>query len=236
MPPTVASVPQPSASTPWLSQINPWLKIGLSVVLLGLALVLDRVEPMVAIAIGLLLLLVSVRVPGWVWLYGLVSFGLFAGFTAWLTGDWAEASFSTLRLLAIALPTPILTLTTPPATLIRALDRARLPRVLTLSVMLIWRFCPVMLQEVERIWEANLLRGVDLRWQPRQWFAGLMVPLVFQVVAYADDVAIGLQTRGYDPAAPRSCGQPLRWQYQDTLFTFLALVWLAGIVFLAGWI
>jgi energy-coupling factor transport system permease protein len=216
----------------WLTPINPFLKIGLGIGLMGLALVLKQTAAMVALVAGLLLLLTQLRLRLVVVAYGLFSLGVFVLASAWLLGDWSGAIFSGLRLLAILLSVPVLALTTPPATLIRTLQTVHLPSFLTLSLMLLWRFFPLMQQELARIWEANLLRGVDLRRHPGQWFSGLMVPLVFQMVVYADEVTIGLQTRGYDPAASRSCSQPVRWRRADSLFAAIALLWSGVIVYL----
>ncbi len=215
-----------------LTSINPFLKIGLSFGLMGLALILTQLSAMMLLVIGLLLLLTQLRVPLGALLYGLLMLMLFAVSSGWLLGDWSKAVFSTLRLLAIVLPAPVLALTTPPANLISALQVMKLPSFLTLSLMLIWRFVPLMQLELQRIWEANQLRGIDLRRRPRQWFAGLIVPLIFQMVTYADDVTIGLQTRGYDPDAPRSCSAPLRWQQADTFFSLVVLLWIGGVCYL----
>lgn len=216
----------------FLGLINPFLKMGLALVLLGLSLVLKQVAAMLALVGVVLLLLFQLRIRPSLLVYGLLTLTLFALFSAWILGDEAKAIFSTLRLLAILLPAPVLALTTPPADLIRSLQAARLPSFLTLSLMLIWRFFPLMQQELQRIWEANQLRGIDLRRQPGQWFSGLMVPLVFQMVVYADEVTIGLQTRGYSPTVPRSNSKPHRWRNVDTLFSLLALLWLGLIGYL----
>ncbi|MEM9979086.1 MAG: energy-coupling factor transporter transmembrane component T, partial [Cyanobacteria bacterium P01_D01_bin.2] len=113
-------------------------------------------------------------------------------------------------------PGPIFSLTTSPAELTRALQAAKMPSFLVLSLTLVWRFLPVVQQEAQRIIEANQLRGVDLRRRPGQWFPGLFVPLIFRIVSYADEVTVGLETRSYDPSARRSLGQPLRWRRLDT--------------------
>ncbi|NEQ42824.1 MAG: energy-coupling factor transporter transmembrane protein EcfT [Leptolyngbya sp. SIOISBB] len=217
-----------------LAQVNPFLKIGLSFGIIGVALILQQTSAMTGLVSGLLflLLLAQLRISPLGLLYAGLTLTVFAVSSAWISGDWSQALFSTLRLLAILLPAPVLALTTPPAMLIRALQTLRLPSFLTLSLMLIWRFFPLIQQEVQRIWEANQLRGIDLRRQPRQWFSGLMVPLVFQMVTYADDVTVGLQTRGYDPAAPRSCSHPIRWQRCDTLFCLGTLLWLGAVCYL----
>ncbi len=215
-----------------LSRINPFLKIGLSFGLIGLSLFLRHIAPMLVLLGGVLLLMTQLKLRPLILGYILLMVCIFTGSTALLLQNWPEAIFSTLRLLAIVLPTPVLALTTPPADLIRSLQTVRLPSFLTLSLMLIWRFFPLMQQELQRIWEANQLRGIDLKWRPGKWFSGLMVPLVFQMVVYADEVTVGLQTRGYSPTEPRSNSKPLHWRWADTLFCGVAIAWLTLICYL----
>ena len=216
----------------FLTPINPFLKIGLSFGLMSLAFFLQRLPTMMVLVGGLCLLLTQLKIRPLIWLYSGLMLTVFTLSSAWLLGDWSRGIFGTLRLLAILLPAPVLALTTPPSSLIRALQAVRLPSFVTLSLMLIWRFFPLMQQELQRIWDANQLRGIDLSRRPGQWFTGLMVPLVFQIVTYADEVTIGLQTRGYSPTAPRSNSQPLRWQVVDTLFCVATGLWIGLISYL----
>ena len=218
-----------------LWQINPLLKV---VVCLSITLVALPLQQLLALAllVGslLLLALTSVRLPLKVWVYLAIVLTLGMALSA-LLRDPRIALISILRLLAIALPAPLLASTTAPSDLIRALQSARLPGFLVLSIMLIWRFMPLMQQEVRRIIEANQLRGVSLARQPQQWFPGLLLPLIFRMVSYADEVTIGLETRGYDPIASRSNSQPLKWQAADTLFAIGAVL-LLGTVGYIEWI
>jgi energy-coupling factor transport system permease protein len=202
----------------FLRQINPLLKISLCLLLTSLALVLHDLRSLgVLVGVLLIVLLMAGRINLKLLGYGAIALFLFITLSTWLR-DIHTAVISSLRLIAILLPTPLLSITTPPGDLVRALQTVRLPRFLVLSLMLIWRFVPLIQQEAQRILEANQLRGVDLTRQPTHWFAGLLMPLIFRIVAYADDVTVGLETRGYDPAAPRSIGQPLQWRHRDTLF------------------
>jgi len=225
---------QQQSHSSFLKGINPFLKIGLSLVLITLSLLLEQIPSMLVLVGGVSILLFQVKVPWSLLVYSFLTLTVFALLSAWLSGNWYQSAFSTLRLLAILLPAPILALTTPPTDLIRSLQQARLPSFLTLSLTLIWRFFPLMQQELQRIWEANQLRGIDLKRQPRQWFPGLIVPLVFQMVVYADEVTIGLQTRGYSPTASRSNSRPIRWRKMDTLFCLIALLWL-GLISYVEW-
>ncbi|MEE3715711.1 energy-coupling factor transporter transmembrane component T [Tumidithrix elongata RA019] len=217
------SVSQPANSTNniergFLRQINPLLKIALCLILTSIALVLQQIGAM-GLLVGVLLffLLASNRVHFKIFAYTVLCLVVFVGISAWLR-DWHTSILSALRLMAILLPGPLLASTTSPTDLVRAFQAVRLPNFLVLSLMLTWRFLPLIRQETQRILEANQLRGVNLSRQPQQWLSGLFIPLIFRIVAYADDVVIGLETRGYDPAAPRSTGQPLTWQVKDTVF------------------
>lgn len=216
-----------------LTPIHPILKIGVCLFLISFTLLLRDIWAIgVLVSVLILLLLYEVPLSLKTWATGAIAFSIFLIFSTWLLGSAQEAVFSALRLLAIALPAPLLAGTTPPANLIRALQASRLPSYATLSLMLIWRFLPIVQQETQRILEANQLRGVNLFRQPQQWFSGLVVPLIFQIVAYADEVTIGLQTRGYDPTAPRSNSQPLTWTINDALFGAGLSILLAAIGYL----
>lgn len=216
-----------------LRQINPLLKLFVCLSVTIAALLLHQLAA-IALLVGSLLVLTlwSVRLSLKVW--GYLAIALLSGVAlAALLRDVNLALLSALRLIAIALPAPLLASTTAPSDLVRALQSVRLPGFLVLSVMLIWRFLPLMQQEAQRIVEANQLRGVNLARQHRQWFAGLFLPLIFRMVSYADDVTIGLETRGYDPTAPRTNSQPLQWRAADTWFTVGVMIVFSGIGYLA---
>lgn len=213
-----------------LITVNPLLKIAVCILLTTFALLLQNPWAIgLLVGVTLLVLITQVRLSISVLLRGAIALAVFAGFSLWLVDGWDQATLSVFRLMALFLPAPILAGTTPPMDLIRALEAVRLPQFLTLSVLLVWRFLPVIAQEAKRILEANQLRGVDLSRHPMQWFSGLFVPLIFQMVAYADEVTVGLQTRGYDGVSPRSNSRPLQWTGQDTVFLVSVGVLLAGV-------
>ena len=203
----------------FLTQVNPLVKIVTCILLISFAFLLQNIYSVgVLVAILLILLFSQVTIQPATIIRVSLAIAFLVALSTWLLGDFEKSLFSALRLLAIALPAPLLAGTTPPADLIRTLQAARLPSFLVLSLMLIWRFLPIIQQEAQRIVDANQLRGVDLSRQPQHWFKGLFIPLVFQIVAYADDVTIGLQTRGYDPELPRSNSKPLTWKIKDFVF------------------
>jgi energy-coupling factor transport system permease protein len=216
----------------FLSQINPLLKIVLCLTIISVALLLHDIWAIALLVVPLLVLLpfsmrINLKIVGYVVL-SLVAF------MAISTGlrDWHTALLSALRLIAMLLPAPLLASTTSPSDLVRAFQAIRLPNFIVLSLILTWRFLPLIQQEAQRIIEANWLRGVNVARQPTQCFSGLFLPLIFRIVAYADEVTVGLETRGYDPAAPRSNSQPLRWYLKDSIFAVSAALLLAVVGYL----
>lgn len=226
------AIAAPAAKQPFLRQVNPLLKILLCCLLTSLALCLHEIAALtVLVAVLLASLLLSLRLRRKLLGTGAIALLVFFGLSLALR-DVQTAVVSTLRLMAILLPMPVLASTTAPGDLVRALQTARLPGFLVLSLMLIWRFVPLIQQEAQRILEANQLRGVDLQRQPRYWFSGLVLPLIFRLVSYADEVTIGLETRGYDPAAPRSMGYPLQWRQRESWL----VVGVLGLLLLVGYL
>lgn len=216
----------------FLSQINPLLKIVLCLTIISVALLLHDIWAIALLVAPLLVLLpLSVRIN--LKIVGYVVLSLLA-FMAISTGlrDLHTGLLSALRLIAMLLPAPLLASTTSPSDLVRAFQAIRLPNFIVLSLILTWRFLPLIQQEAQRIIEANWLRGVNVARQPTKWFSGLFLPLIFRIVAYADEVTVGLETRGYDPAAPRSNSQPLRWYLKDTIFAVSAALLLAVVGYL----
>lgn len=222
----------------FLTRVNPLAKIVVSLVITGMAFSLKSVWAMgvlVVVLVGLLLLCVTRQNMRQIMqgiIAGAIAILVFVAIGTLLLNNIQASLLYGLRLVAILLPTPLLAITTPPADLVRALQAAKLPSFLILSLMLTWRFLPIIQQEAQRILEANQLRGVDLSRQPQHWFSGLFVPLIFRIVSYADEVTIGLETRGYDPNATRSMSQPLVWQLCDTGFVLGAVLVLVCVGYL----
>jgi energy-coupling factor transport system permease protein len=217
----------------FLVRVNPLLKILVAFATMSVAFALRDINAAsLLVGVLLILLLMSVRIRVKTLLSTSLGLVAFTAFASWALGDFGAALLNSLRLVAILLPTPLLSATTSPTDLVKALQAVRLPAFLVLGVMLTWRFLPIIHREAQRIIEANQLRGVDLSRQPRLWFGSLFVPLIFRIVTYADDVTVGLETRGYDPNLPRSQAISLKWKVADTGFAVGAIL-LLGVV---GWL
>lgn len=113
----------------FLVRVNPLAKIVASLVFTSIAFALQEIQTAGLVA-GVFLCLMLWEVKLTLRLI-LIAIALLMNFTLIAVGlsqgDWNFAIANTLRLLAITLPTPLLSATTPPASLVRALQTLRLP-------------------------------------------------------------------------------------------------------------
>ena len=184
----------------WIQKVNPLIKFLAAILLTCIAVLLKRPESLSSLT-GFLFIL------GWIG--GLrPSCRVLAGSAIMLSVfGLINLAFGTqpydmiknlLRLIAIFLIGPVLTLTVSPAELVQCLRRCRLPNGIALGLIVTFRFIPILLSEAVQIRDAARLRG--LRWKPgslRLTFRSVIMPLSFKTVSVADHVATALEVRGF---------------------------------------
>jgi energy-coupling factor transport system permease protein len=163
------------------------LALGLILVFFLGILVIGRVRPSRQVALGLILLLMVVALGN-----------------LWASANPAEAAKYSLRFAIFVVGVPVCAATTAPQELARSLARWRLPAPIVISLLLVWRFFPVMREEVREIRQANLLRGASQSRTWQEWYRGILLPFSFILFEYADRVALALDLRAFDPARPRT--------------------------------
>ncbi len=131
----------------------------------------------------------------------------------------------------------ILTLTTSPMELLRALEkfgsplkRVRIPVAdLCLAMLLCIRFLPILGQEAERIIEAQTARGIDLKsgtWRNRlEKFHGIFLPLLYNVLARAEELATAMAVRGYGQTLEKQTLKSMRFSKGDRLSLVVIVFW-----------
>lgn len=193
-----------SPQTSVVHRLHPLLKIGVAGSLTIASLMLGTPAALALIALFFLgiLLLGRVRLTwraavGLILVLALVALG-----NLWASANPAEAAKYSLRFAIFVLGVPVCAATTPPQELARALAQWRLPAPLVISLLLVWRFFPVMREEVQEVRQANLLRGKGPKGQA--WYRGFLLPLSFILLEYSDRVALALELRAFDPAQPRT--------------------------------
>lgn len=110
-----------------------------------------------------------------------------------------------LRLMALIAAGYAVTLTTQVSAMLDVIERlfAPLDRVglvnssqIALSVSLVFRFIPVLVDQARVIREAQAARGLERN------IIALLVPLIVHALRSADDIACAIDARGYPPTPP----------------------------------
>lgn len=152
---------------------------------------------------------------------------------AWLPGATHEGLHGGLQvgvqLIAAIWTSTLLTLTTSPLDLVWAMEWYLKPLAylkvpideIALMVMLALRFVPILFEETDRIIKAQKARGVDLDSgsivTKVRSLVPIIVPLLHGVFRRADDLAVALSLRGYEPGQPRSHYRAVSFGRSDLL-------------------
>jgi len=146
------------------------------------------------------------------------------------TGVFVIWQFSLLILSA-----SILTMSTSPGELISGIERLLRPlkrlgvpsHDLAMMISMALRFVPTILDELERIREAQTARGACFKTGPvlgrMKATASLLIPLIQSIMRRADALAIAMESRGYN-RGPRTYMHELHMGRKD----YLALLIFAG--------
>jgi energy-coupling factor transport system permease protein len=154
------------------------------------------------------------------------------------------AAYLSLRLVVLVLLGSLLTLTTSPialtdglAWLLRPLRRLRVPGdELALMVTIALRFIPTLLVEVDTIMRAQRARGAEFAHggplRRARALVPVLVPLFVLSFRRADDLALAMEARCYQPGRPRTRLHPLRARRIDggALALVAAVIALASLV------
>ena len=166
------------------------------------------------------------------------------GALAFYTGGLERGVVAALRMVMFIVFAALLTFTTQPDQLAQGLGGVMAPlrRLglrtdrLTLTLGIALRFVPTLFDEAERIWKAQISRGLDLRSQPlrrrARLLAALLIPVTAGALRRALALADAMEARGYRLDAPRSRYRSLSWQVRDSCFVVLFIAPIAA----AAWL
>lgn len=133
------------------------------------------------------------------------------------------------RFVLIIFMSTLLTLTTPPLDLsdaieylLRPLKVVRFPvHEVSLMLSIALRFVPTLMDETEKIMNAQRARGVDFGTgsliQKMKSIVPLLIPLFVSSFNRAEDLATAMEARGYQGGEGRTKYRILHWHVKDTL-------------------
>ena len=146
--------------------------------------------------------------------------------TIWEEGiTWGLAQ--SLRFVAVALAGIALAVSTPSDRLFAALQRMKVPFGLALMASTALRLLPRIASEILTVRKARAARGRPV-WKRSLWAwlvleVSLMRPVVARSWRRAQVLAEALDSRGFDPVAPRAVRKPLAFAFWDYVLLLMGL-------------
>ncbi|MFP3775399.1 energy-coupling factor transporter transmembrane protein EcfT [Enterococcus mundtii] len=173
---------------------------------------------LILFTVGLQVLFTSGGETYWSWgIFNITQFGVMNGL------------FIFCRFVLIIFMSTLLTLTTPPLELsdaieylLRPLKVVRFPvHEVALMLSIALRFVPTLMDETEKIMNAQRARGVDFGEgslvQKMKAVIPLLIPLFVSSFNRAEDLATAMEARGYQGGEGRTKYRILHWHLQDTI-------------------
>ncbi|UUM19800.1 MULTISPECIES: energy-coupling factor transporter transmembrane protein EcfT [unclassified Mycoplasma] len=140
-----------------------------------------------------------------------------------------------LRVFTMILSTTLLTNTTRPILLTKAIEDLMFPlkllfiptQIIAMIISIALRFIPTLLDESQRIMKAQSSRGIDFKngklKDKAVAFSTLIIPLFVSSFAKADDLSDAMQTRGYEPYSKRTKYRQLNLSWRDLVVTLFII-------------
>ena len=157
-------------------------------------------------------------------------------------GGVNNAVFVTIRIAALMLISSVLTFTTSPSDLTDAIEKLLSPLKLfhvkvheiAMMMTIALRFIPVLLDETDKIMNAQKARGADMEsggiMKRLKALIPVLIPLFVSSFRRANDLAMAMECRCYNGGKGRTRMKVLRFGWRDFGALFFALIIFAGVI------
>lgn len=153
-----------------------------------------------------------------------------------------KAVFMAMRLIYLIIGSSMMTYTTTPnqltdaiEKLLKPLEKIKVPvHEFAMMMSLALRFIPILLEETNRIINAQSARGADFEegrlWQRMRAMISILVPLLVSATRRAYDLANAMEARCYRGGEGRTKMKPLKYHKRDAIAYGIQILYLAVIV------
>lgn len=128
--------------------------------------------------------------------FAAVAIAVFSGVTYGITRDTGEIVAAVNRSAAICLGV-LPGLSMPAIMFTRNLSQLKVPRSITLGMMIVLSFVPILAREIKQIREAMRTRGAGSMLNPKVIYRAFLVPFVARLINISDTLALSVETRGF---------------------------------------
>ena len=147
-----------------------------------------------------------------------------AGITFAISRDTAATYAAINRILAVCVAI-IPGLALSPIMLVRNFSALKIPRMITLGMMITLTFFPLLSGEVRQVREAMKTRGAGSFFSPQIFYRAFLIPLVMRLVNISDTLALSVETRGFsDGAKDCTVYKTIKLRAVDILFLAVVLI------------
>lgn len=150
--------------------------------------------------------------------------GVLAGITYLISGDLYATLAAVNRILAVCIAV-IPGLALSPIVLVRNFSAIKLPRMLTLGMMITLTFFPLLTKEVRQVREAMKTRGARSSLNPQIFYRAFLIPLIMRLVNISDTLSLSVETRGFDKdSKDYSVYKTVKLRTADIIFLLIVVV------------
>ena len=146
---------------------------------------------------------------------------VFCGVTWLMTGDVNETIFALNRILGVCIAI-IPGMGLPPEHLVRNFTTLKVPRNMTLGIMISISFFPLLRKEVRTVREAMKTRGAGSMFSPKIFYRSFLIPLVMRIVNISDTLALSVETRGFSEGTEPTVYKTVKPGIRDYIFLLLS--------------
>ncbi len=167
-----------------------------------------------------------------------------------ITVTWQGLStglFMSMRLIYLILGSSMLTYTTTPTqltdaleSLLKPLGKMKVPvHEFAMMMSLALRFIPILLEETNRLMDAQSARGADFEegrlWTRLRAMVSILVPLLVSAMRRAAELAQAMETRCYH-GGKRTKMKPLHYRIGDVAAYGIIFIYLGAVILVPRWI
>lgn len=158
--------------------------------------------------------------------------GAIIGAGAALTSGHYMAGIQTMGRILLLAYSSVVMVALPPVSLTRNLADLRVPRILTLGMLITVRFVPLLINEAKQITEAMKTRGGKVGWYHLPYlYRAFLIPFLMRIISISDLMAVSIETRGFALSdTPYSVYKHVRFAVRDGIFALSILAALTGVM------
>lgn len=123
--------------------------------------------------------------------------GLFALIAYFAYGKKGNAAMAMANRFASVFLAAALGMSVEPADMTRNFSTLKMPRGVTLGMLIATSFPPVLSAEIKRVREAMKTRGAGSVLNPKIFYRAFLVPFVMRLINISDTLSLSVETRGF---------------------------------------